>query len=121
MNVANIDLSKELYELSGWEGAGYLYTYSYDHAVPVSYIHGIEEIRFPAYDLGTLLRKLPEKTTLRRNKPRPIKASNWHGEWCIGVYGEGYRSVGGKHGATPEDAACKLAIELFKQGVLTKE
>ena len=106
MNTASLELCKELFELSGWVG------------VEEWFDHDVVAERAPAYTLDFLLRKLPETTTLRRNKRKAIKTSNWHGEWAVGVFGDKYKGISGTHGDTPEDAACKLAIELFKLGVL---
>lgn len=119
MNVASLELCKELYELSGWKATSNTFRYGNEKLDWIQSDDG-KDWYLPAYDLGYLLRQLPESTTLRRNKAKAIKASNWHGEWAIGVYGDQYREVGGKHGDTPEDAAAKLAIELFKQGILTR-
>lgn len=96
MNVANIDLCKELYELSGWGTAkeGDVWTDASGH---------------PRYELGYLLRKLPNGTNVMYNNERSAAS------YEVPI-GELYL-----YGKTPEDAACKLAIELLKKGVLTKE
>lgn len=100
MNVANLDLCRELYELSGWTDN--------DHH---RYLGEGEEI--PAYDLGYLLRKL-----------QPFNAADLQwlgGKWAAQAVIFGTQPKSERTEAdTPEDAACKLAIELFKQGVLTK-
>lgn len=125
MHVAGLHLCEELYELSGWDvqapGAAWWYTYPDDSAAayfserPEHWDEAIKKI--PAYDLGYLLRKLPPATIIRRNKKRGK-------DWSAGFYdtGAGYRntSIAKTTADTPEDAACKLAIELFKNGVLTK-
>ncbi|CAB4132348.1 hypothetical protein UFOVP253_8 [uncultured Caudovirales phage] len=75
---------------------------------------------FPAYDLGYLLRKLPDYVKLFRN--------NYGKYYCAAVTG-GFRHPDNQLGQpdtahdwyiadTPEDAAAKLAIELFRQGIL---
>lgn len=116
-DIASQSLCRELYELSGWSD------------LPAEQWHGYEAGTYdlpvrvgstPAYDLGYLLRKLPEGTQLRRNKAEPRKRSNWRGEWVVGIYGHNYRGVYGA-ADTPEDAAVKLAVELFKQNILRKE
>lgn len=95
MNVASPDLSQELYELSNW--------------CPSERCNGIHYATSPpSYDLGYVLRKLPPGS-------RVFRATN--GSWA---------AVRSSHAKatwteTPEDAAAKLAIELFKQGILTKE
>jgi hypothetical protein len=122
MNIASLELCKELYELSGWvltekmwcyggrsEGKfsnGWVLIASDEDSINQG--HGIL-----AYDLGYLLRKLPAK------------------EWHINYYPhQSYRAIlfdseGGTEyvlvADISEDAACKLCIELFKQGILTKE
>lgn len=70
---------------------------------------GTQEVteRFPAYDLGYLLRRLPTHICTCSKEPlagRPIwtKMASIT-EWEL------------RH---PEDAATKLAIELIKQGIL---
>lgn len=106
MNVANRELSQELYELSGWEED----THDW-YGANKTYLA-------PRYTLGYLIRKLPN---------------------FISVGVESFVMTSGKRGYfaehddytpshefrfvadTPEDAACKLAIELFKQGVLSRE
>lgn len=120
-NVANLENCKELYELSGWPqiddfsdwyqdwgnedwGIG-----SYDANCPNNY---------PAYDLGYLLRKL------QGLKKYPIlELRQYNRWWCF--YGN--RTKRGSIVSpqkdcgiadTPEDAACRLAIELIKQGVI---
>ena len=87
MNTASLELCKELFELSGWDGTAYehelLNGKHYTRTLPVKEMtHFDQNTYIPAYDLGYLLRKLP---------PSIQRAD------------------------TPEDAASKLAIELFKQ------
>lgn len=125
-DVASRELCEELYELSGWNEA-HLWHIQFSNK-PDGGAHWVlapQEMTTalascPAYSLGYLLRKLPEGTTLRRNKAKPRKKSNWRGEWVVGIYGLNYAGVYGA-GDSPEEAACKLAIELFKQGILKKE
>jgi hypothetical protein len=97
MNVANLELCRELYDLSGWE-TPYLKTLRQNPN------DGIKIIKtYPAYDLGFLLRKTNFGV-------RP------HDEgWKAFYYSKEMT------GDSPEDVAVKLAIELFKQGILTKE
>lgn len=108
MYVANIDLCRELYELSGWETESWL---SASDLLP-EVIDGKKTGRYkrqqvPAYDLGFLLRKLPEATHIARF------TDTYQALYVVrGIPQEECRAD------TPEDAACKLAIELFKHGVL---
>lgn len=123
MNVANLELCKELYELSGWH-TGEWYS-GQTHANGMS---GTPDV--PKYELGYLLRKLPKnfKTDDTRGSFQfflmPFR------EWVAGYakpeYGEFY--VGrprhifhNEQANTPEDSVAKLCISLFKQGVLKKE
>lgn len=138
MNVANLEMCKELYELSGW---GFDDSYTYWIVTPNA--TGTMERRnardfddrIPAYDLGYLLRKLPKHHNFgmpyvsQANDGTQWVASyiNW---WALWEYdGKGsakkwhHEVTASLHflADTPEDAACKLAIELFKQGILSKE
>lgn len=111
MNTSNLELCKELYELSGWWDDGELF---WHWGLDDELWHQDEEgtgFTCPGYELGFLLRKLPAITdnfTLRLN-------DSW---WVAKV--EGHTDKLSARGGTPEDAVCKLAIELFKQGVLKK-
>lgn len=120
MNVASKDLCEELYGLSKWDGTPLGYGYNeldedfvFLGEMPRDYTDPQGNDNYlvaPAYDLGYLLRKLTF-WTLESKHFDQFKAS--------------HRDINGKnyscHADTPEDAACKLAIELFKQGILKKE
>jgi hypothetical protein len=97
MNVASIELCKELYELSGWKAHKY----------------------YLDYDLGFLLRKLPVDYQLEdhknQNDKKELGYSNYHMVAFSPKVGIDFVAVDAE---TPEDAACKLAIELFKKGIL---
>lgn len=95
---SSLKLSEELRELSGWE---------YDQVT--------------GYSLAFLLRKLPAAID---NAPLTL-CTDGTGVleeiyWCAYYDAEPvfYKSTYDDH--TPEDAATKLCIELFKQGVLKK-
>ncbi len=103
MNTTRLDLCKELFELSGlvltemqWYKGKPVYNapYGWD---------------YPAYDLGCLLRKLPRDFVLR-----PITGAQWEIHYAPGMSGKEKIC----QADTPEDAACMLAIELFKQGII---
>jgi hypothetical protein len=133
MNVASLELCKELEDLSGWEPENF---YDLDpDKKPEEYFSTSEDrLMSPdgdyvaAYDLGYLLRKLPSAIPPRqayvgsRNERSVFKLMNDDlGSWWA-LY-----SPGGRSGCDameiapiPEDAVCKLAIGLFKQGVLLK-
>lgn len=115
MNVADKSLCQELWKLSGWGGKYKNETefmWCEDYTKPLWAQDNIKAIiDAPAYDLGFILRKLP--------------ANSWVGK-CIEEWESPYAAHIGpedefnQNGDTPENAAVKLAIELFKQGVLTK-
>ena len=117
MNVANLDLCKELYALSG-------FTWKSEQYHP-SLVTPFKDSAIPAYPLSYLLRKLPEKIMLSDRDFGTLPA--WLSMDNLGSDGWqfGYRM--GKSikvfcvADTPEDAVCKLAIELFRQGILTRE
>lgn len=139
MNVASLDLCKELYELSGWDGAAFRHCQFRNVSSPEDQRHMVystvestddaqdmEERIFivdyrnwPAYDLGYLLRRLPGYAVLKHVDAehaldedtfwKAVYQSHLRGQW---VEAEG--------SDTPEDAAAKLTIELFKRGVLER-
>ena len=138
MNVASLDLCKELYELSGWgeypdrphfawrefiakrTGSSWYsaeedYTEGWrdplDRRHATGITHNIEHVA-PAYDLGYLLRKLPQFMLTRHD------AKYYINNVTLDIRGPGLQSSFSNEADTPEDAACKLAIELFKRGVL---
>lgn len=124
MNVASLQLCKELYELSGWIGTHGTYTPQGEIALVgvVKNLYG-ELGYYPAYDLGYLLRKLEDTPTTDPDiQDEPAVIIQHSGvvkpeyKWCAKVFnGDWYE----KSSTTPEDAACKLAIELFKRDILT--
>lgn len=132
-DVASLELCKELYELSGWGkklGETDFYTVNArgKQAAFVRQGQVIGELSLaewkksiPAYTLGYLLRKLPLNIEGAFKELNHYGTDNgyWVIQYChhdlrTNVFTYSY----GEHGDTPEDAACKLAIELFKQGVL---
>jgi hypothetical protein len=80
-------------ELSGWDGA---------------------------YDLGYLLRKLPMWNGTTRLTLQPVVGSI-NDRWDASYDYQDGSSEHDNFADTPEDAVCKLCIELFKQGILQKE
>lgn len=122
MQVASLELCKELYELSGWDDTHYIHSDDDIKSVAVlnynaKYQYGelwddVEEAgSVPAYDLGYLLRKLPGGVAIKKNPQR----SEGRDYICFQIDTD-YRE--NQYADTPEDAACKLAIELAKQGLL---
>lgn len=108
MDTTSLELSKALWKLSGWTYLAHQWLSPYDDPHPV-------------YDLGYLLRKLPPQTRIKKE----FDASPELPEETPAHYRALYDTVDDRHfwlGAdTPEDAAAKLAIELFKHGVLKRE
>lgn len=102
-NVASLELCKELYELSGWSDVTYEY-WGVQKRLYLKTINATDSDATPAYDLDYLLRRLNYQLHLQ-------KAGN---KWLAknSAYGNEYGKAD-----TPEDATCKLAIELIKQGV----
>ena len=115
MNVASLELCKELYELSGWkEGLSF-----YIDSFPPSSIMTISEygntVYTPAYDSGFLLRKLPGGIKLRKD-------SNVNGLiWRVETAKDSQDLSHGVMSDVLEDALCSLAINLFKKGILRKD
>jgi len=69
------------------------------------------------YTLGYLLRKLSRSV---EGSEEIVLEPSWDGKGWNARY-PADRNIASRFGDTPEDATAKLAIELFKQGVLTKE
>jgi hypothetical protein len=111
MDVANFELCHELYELSGWltgvDGNCYVSLTGETGGFEVRPLTdtGNDGIQIcPAYDLGYLLRRLPVGNVL----------TSFEDKWMASS------SPKVTTAAIPEDAATKLAIELFKQGILSR-
>lgn len=130
MNVASLELCKELFELSGWEDTNYCYRNHARTGTGTKKLYDRWQLRktlpnknvvtrtfVPAYDLGFLLRKLPIKRVKLRNYTR-----GWSCQWSEDFKDNGRRIrdyVGDSD--TPENATCQLCIELFRQGILKRE
>lgn len=120
MTTASLELCKELYELSGWmmeSNMPYFY-YDHNHNYALTMANTVVNSGLdnpPAYDLGYLLRKLPVFIPKHNGLTLiPYVDGKWE------IYYDAPKGVKDVRAFddTPEDAACKLAIELFKQGVL---
>lgn len=102
--IASRELCAELYELSGWNDTKFSWFdgmggWRFDHDETEPSMYEGEEVGtwLPAYSLGFLQRKLRD-------------------------YAEDYNGEGMDYSLTshhPEDDLATLAIELFKQGILT--
>ncbi len=120
MNVASLELCKELYELSGWHPVdiGQLY---YTPRIgsdkkPQPQL-GAGSKSTPAYDLGYLMRKLPRTIPFSASEISLRLEIQRSGGWLAhyGIY-DWKAAIA----STPADATAKLAIALFEAGVLTK-
>lgn len=113
MNIVSLELSKELYKLSKWS----------DTDEQCSEIVNHRSKWYPAYDLGYLLRKLPE--TIERDglytniglAKYSSKGAGWRASYG-GTYNKGLM---GSSFNSPEDAVAKVAIKLFKEGLLERD
>jgi hypothetical protein len=119
-----LELCKELYELSGWMVddyyMGYPLVWATDEMSKGLAKHQLvwhepwrsdPNYKFvaPAYDLGYLLRKL-------QGYDCGVYYSNQWQQWIATAHDNNQGKAD-----TPENAAAKLAIELFKQNILTKD
>lgn len=135
MNVASLELCKELYQLSGWDLTYFIWTEKSltvdklgtelwgDNVVAMS---GAEAdtwdgYKCPAYVLGYLLRKLPTGSSVEVLSDGQYKAKCYYGLDDAHSSGIPLIELFVAKADTPEDAVAKLAIELFKQGILVKE
>lgn len=120
METAAQELCEELYQLSGWDDTAGGWE-DRDKGYPV---FNSSYVVLPSYDLGYLLRKLPKSEVtdrkLRLMMNAPV-ASRTEKEGWLFYYGIAEGSTLKGFASSPEDAAAKLAIELFKSGILTRE
>lgn len=101
MNVASLKLCKELFELSGWEEDNFSPEwYTDENLVRIA----------PKYNLGYLLRMLPDPNLFHNSVDNSWTATNFKAD--------GTGDDGAADANTPEDAVTLLAIELIKQSVL---
>lgn len=132
MNVASLELCKELYELSGWQSEYWYIGFphldmkpSYDGTIK-PYAERAEHEKagnrhcdLPAYTADYLLRKLQDLDGLSLFRcHHQDNSRNWEAE-CDKTDGPGAKFF--VYADTPEDSLAKLAINLHKQGVLKKE
>lgn len=130
MQVASLELSRTLYELSGWHETDYCWPTDYPEALgapsePSHYggWHDDCPDYLPAYGAGYLLRKLPLKVKDEyQGDIFGVHLKQTGGTGWIVYYGEPGKSTEMyfNSGDTPENALCLLAVELWKQGVITK-
>jgi hypothetical protein len=109
MNVASLDLCRELYGLSRWEDTDFQYHRGLDDEWHSAY----QKRGYPAYDLGYLLRKLPRLDSYNDS----WSLVRWSDEWIM-EHGD---IDGDVTASNPEDAAAKLTIGLFNKGILKRK
>jgi hypothetical protein len=121
MKTASFDLCLELYARSGWELDGHgLYIdkawWRLDAgARPSSHVQDRykllqEQVVAPAYDLGYLLRKLPDGVELLKRDGRYIAGDP--PQWRERGISQSF--------VCPEDALANLAADLFRRNLLTR-
>ena len=120
--VASVDLCQELYKLSGWANtAAFWQDDYYPDGSHLWNLYDDSELRsgsvVPAYDLGYLMRMLPGHYVQK------LGNETYTARWtCYAPTAEqralGTNHLSGSSRTSPENALCRLAIELFNQGVL---
>lgn len=126
MHVASQQLCVELYKLSDWKDTDKFWFYedSFPDLAEWEIVrHDMDGRAIPAYDLGYLMRKLAEQTTLAvryvdADNHHGIDLKQWYGKWI--AYTPSMQQGIYPYADIPEDAAAKLAIELFYEDILTK-
>lgn len=130
---ADLTLTEELYELSGWGmaisedeyGTWFdtedLPAWQKGSLVGDEFYHAKEPTTLPAYGVGFLLRKLPMQienndTLYHFSLCEGGADDSWQAEYRSPDDGQFVAEVA----ATPEDALAKVAIELFKRKVFAK-
>lgn len=113
MNVANLELCKELYELSGWGDTYFWFAGGHLQRNQDPPRALLSDKTVAAYDLGYLLGKLQSYWPMA-----VYIGGGKQNEWSVSVNSKYH--VTPQEADIPENAAAKLAIELFKQGILTK-
>lgn len=111
-NVTSLELSKELYAISGWDDSPHTWFLMDENTS--NRVMALDDLS-PAYDLGYLIRKLPPQSYIATRANSGATAST--GNYKAGQHPFPYTV----YGDTPENAAAKLCIELFKQNILTRE
>lgn len=119
MNVASKELCEELFKLSGWDDKN-LDAWGWE-AIDLQG-SGVEVgNKIPAYNLGYLLDKLVEvKTGLTLYHVH--STMSWEAFYAgkFFEYGTDTQHWETQGGMNPADAVCRLAIQMFKEGKLTK-
>lgn len=118
-HIAKFELCRELYELSGWSWTDCYYRVIEGKPQIVELVLGlpIMGLHLPAYDVGYLMGRLPQKV----NGARLVLAGMpMSGHWgCAYLYGLNISFDASQIADTPENALCGLAIVLWRQGILS--
>lgn len=107
MDVAKFELCRQLYQLSQWDKTYFVWAVAnegnFSPWLRESVGSSSAYTEYPAYDLGYLLRKLPIGTEIYRLENQ---------------YGAARHSIKDSRqlADTPEDAVCRLSIDLIKKG-----
>lgn len=131
MDTASLEFCEELYTLSRWETPRGQWTMIPAHDIDKSDTFGqFKEI--PQYSFGYLIRKLPPNVTVEKLSGLDedgedkeyytayrLVAEEHHGGTALECGTEWLRE-NEHHANTPEDVLAKLAIELFKHGLLKR-
>jgi hypothetical protein len=125
MNVASVEVCKELHALAGWESTSFFWQDDYypDGSHLWNLYDDIELRRssvVPAYDLGFLMRMLPGHYVQK------LGNGSYIAKWTDYAPTQEQRDLGTNHlsghsKSSPENALCRLAIELFQHGVLISQ
>ena len=108
--VASLELSKDLFELTGWDDTVLVYSEEFEDIDEVNEYRLRENIGIfpnpivPAYDLGFLIRKFPPRIMLIKTETNYMAV----------------HALNGANGTadTPENACAKLLIYLIKEKVI---
>lgn len=128
MNVADKELCKELYELSEFTGT----YWKYCEIDPGNWQLCTDSEKYldstknnqpwcPAYELDYLLRKLPLTAKHPATGEKHTLGLSWHLTKKKWIADYERSMIAHAFADTPENATAKLAIILFKQGILLKE
>lgn len=124
INVASAELCKELHKLSReiedgkWDNTEFYWQDDYyadgSHLWNVYNSHEIKNgSTVPAYDLGYLLRKLPQNSWFGYTDTSGERGYALAYTYAWNEKGDDSSKIAERVAETPEDAACKLAIELW--------
>lgn len=106
MNTASLELSRKLYELSGWFDTDFVVDPTSRATSITTAITNTEDAPWlPAYDLGYLVRKIQSNGVMVR--------AHAGSQWVVMVNPDYI-----VYADTPEDAVAMLCIKLFEMGVL---